>query len=402
MKIAIVTNGYFPVPPSKGGAVETLVFQLVEQNENSNNMEFVVFSCFDQEALSISKGYENTSFIFVKTPRAIRVADRIIYFLAKHILRKKKHMSYRYGLQRLYFINYVGRQLSQHPVDRIVFENHPILLRALRVSDNGSHYSSKYYYHMHNVISGFFGCQHELTSCRKILGVSEYAIGEMISLCNGEIDPAKLVVLKNKVDRRKFNGVLSEDKRSELRQRHSIPAGAKVVLFAGRFTYEKGALELIKAFAKLSNDNSVLLVLGSYYYKSGMESDYEKEMREAAESLTDRILFTGYVNHDAMPQYYALADVVVAPSIGSDSAPLAVIEPLTAGCPLVTTNMGGIPEYATDGVDSILLDVGDGLVDNLSWAIDAILDGEIVLERRRDACWDCESFYNDFIKEVAE
>ena len=401
MRIAIITNGYFPVPPTRGGAVETLVYQLIEQNENAEGVEFVIFGCFEEDAHRISMKFNNSSFKFIKAPAIIRTLDSGIYFIAKSILRKQKHMSYRFILQRLHFIYSTGRLLRDDPVDRIVFENHPVLLRALHVSSNKSRYEGKYFYHMHNVFDGFFGCRKELLGCRRIIGVSEYALAELEKLCETPLPSEQLAVLKNRVDERKFNGVIDDKQRDEIRKRHSIPKGAKIILFAGRLVPEKGALELIEAFEKLTESETVLLILGSYYFGSEMTSDYESRIKRAAASLGNRIVFTGYVEHDATPPYYAIADVVVAPSTGSDSAPLAVIEPLTAGRPLISTKVGGIPEYATNDDDAILLDVDDNLVDNLARAMDDILSGRKHLHQvKDDAYWSSQSFYDGFVEEV--
>ena len=402
MRVAIVTGGYFPVPPTKGGAVETLVEYIIQQNETKHELDLVVYSCDDADARRESQGFSATEFRFVDTPALLRAGDRIVYFLTKNVLRKKKHMSYRYILQRLHFIRSVGKSLAQEGFDRVVFENHPTLLGALDVSSNSEHYADKCIYHMHNVFGSFFGRKEELLSCRRVLGVSNYTLEGLKKLSQGEIDDSKLKVLRNRVDENVFTGNISPERAQELRQRHSIPDGAKVVLFGGRLTWEKGALELIEAFGKLGDVNAVLLVVGAYYYGSQMKSEYEERLEAAAKSLGGRIVFTGFVAHDEMPDYYALADVVCAPSVASDSAPLAVIEPLTAGRPVVTTRIGGIPEYATDGVDSVVLPLGEGLEDRLAAAIRGVLSGEVRLGVNEAESWDIASFYTDFVRLVSE
>lgn len=402
MRVAIVTSGYFPVPPTYGGAVECLIQELIEQNESSNKIDFVIYSCFEEQAASKAKQFTKSDFIFIKTPALIRVADYAIYFAAKYLFHKKKHMSYRYILQRLHYIKRVGLSLSSSPVDRIVFENHPTLLRALRVKDNRVHYANKYLYHMHNVFSDFYGCRQELLDCRKVLGVSRYTLRELNQLCEGELANTQLTVLKNRVDETKFSRSVSEECTTTLRKKHSLSPDTKVVLFAGRLNQEKGAFELIESFQRIQDKSAVLLILGSYYYGLGITSQYESNLRFASSSLNRRIVFTGYVDYKDMPSYYALADIVVAPSIWNDPAPLSVIEPLTAGRPLITTDRGGIPEYASNGVDSILLEVNNSLVDNLTNAIDALLNHTIQLRESDASKWNSKSYFEDFVREVTE
>lgn len=353
-------------------------------------------------ALAKAKGFEKCVYRNIVSPLPVRAADCLIYFIAKVVLRKKRHFSYRYILQRLWFIRSVGKGLAKEPVDRIVFENSPTLLMALRVKGNRERYADKWMYHMHNIVPSFFGCEEDMLACRKVLGVSEYALRELQEFSGNRFDASRLVVLRNKVDERVFTGKISPERAAELRTRHGIADDAKIVLFGGRLTPEKGALELIKAFGKLADMNAVLLVVGAYYYGSKMKSEYEERLETAAKSLGDRIVFTGFVAHDEMPDYYALADVVCAPSVASDSAPLAVIEPLTAGRPVVTTQIGGIPEYATDGVDSVVLPLGEGLEDRLATAIRGVLAGEIRLGANESESWDVASFYRDFVRLVGE
>ena len=64
----------------------------------------------------------------------------------------------------------------------------------------------------------------------------------------------------------------------------------------------------------------------------------------------------------------------VLPSIWDDPAPLAVIESLVSGKPLITTRSGGIPEYA-DEQSAIILERGDQLVDQLADAMTKIARG---------------------------
>lgn len=401
MKVAIVTSGFLPVPPTKGGAVESLVQYIVDENERQRQLDLVVYTCFDEEALRRAAGYSETEFRFIKTPMLVKASDKLIYFFAKHLLRKSKHLSYRFILQRLHFIRAVGKNLSREVVDRIVIENHPTLLGVLKVAGNQRRYGGHCVYHMHNELSGLFGCKHELLGCRCILGVSDYILSTLRDLFGNRFPAERMRVLKNRVDCDELAGQVTLESVADARERYNIPVGTKVVLFAGRLCPEKGALELIEAFSKLRHQNSVLLIAGSYYFGTGMRSEYERRLEDNARALGPRIVFTGFVPHEELGVLYALADVVVVPSLWNDPAPLSVVEPLTVGRPLVTTRRGGIPEYATDGIDSIVLDVDDAFIDNMAQAIDGILAGHINLRQCDSYDLSLSSFYREYVELVS-
>ena len=103
-----------------------------------------------------------------------------------------------------------------------------------------------------------------------------------------------------------------------------------------------------------------------------------------------------------MPCLYAISDVMVLPSIWNDPAPLAVIESITAGKPLITTYSGGIPEYVSDN-DAIILKINDQLVDNLAAALNKLAgDAELRTKmseaaKKESRDWTKESFYDDFV-----
>ena len=61
-KIAMITSGFLPVPATKGGAVENLIVNLLNENEKNKKIKFEIFSIYDQDALNKSKKYENSNF----------------------------------------------------------------------------------------------------------------------------------------------------------------------------------------------------------------------------------------------------------------------------------------------------------------------------------------------------
>lgn len=118
-KIAIITSGYLPVPATRGGGVEVLDEYLINENEKSKLVDFIVFSSYEKMASIKAQDYSNCKIEFIKTPSYIERMDKIIYFLAKYLFKVKKNSSYRYIFQRLYFINRVSKILSIEMFDKI-------------------------------------------------------------------------------------------------------------------------------------------------------------------------------------------------------------------------------------------------------------------------------------------
>ena len=71
--------------------------------------------------------------------------------------------------------------------------------------------------------------------------------------------------------------------------------------------------------------------------------------------VKDNIIFTGYYPDKKLPKLYQAADVF-AFSTFYEHHPFAVLEALATGLPVVTTNVGGIPETIESGKNGFLVD----------------------------------------------
>lgn len=399
-KITIITSGYFPVPAAMGGAVEALDENIIKQNELSKKLDLTVFSCFNQDAKIQAEKYKNTKVEFIKIPFLIQQADKLVYLFAKNILKKEKSMSYRYILQRLYYIRKVAKKINKKDYGKLVIENHSTLFMILKKYDNYKKYKGRYYYHLHNVVTNDYGCKNIIANCKSVLGVSNY-INKTLSEFLGEEDNNNYCVLRNKIDQEKFRVNIKQDRIDELRRKFNLNPSDKIILFTGRFTKEKGIKELLLAFKNVNYKNVKLLIVGGYYFGSGMVSPFETEMKELADSMKDKIIFTGFIDYNTIPELYALADIVVIPSIWDDPAPLTVVESLTAGKALITTYSGGIAEYANEN-SSILLKRDENLISLLSEKIEYLLNNPDVINNMEKAVlemtedWNLENFYKDF------
>jgi glycosyltransferase involved in cell wall biosynthesis len=89
------------------------------------------------------------------------------------------------------------------------------------------------------------------------------------------------------------------------------------------------------------------------------QEHHEAALRRLASDLgiADRVRFVGFVA-DPRP-LYAGADVVVVPSTRPDPLPNAALEAAAAGCCVVASRHGGLPEIVRDGETGVLVAPGD-------------------------------------------
>jgi glycosyltransferase involved in cell wall biosynthesis len=169
--------------------------------------------------------------------------------------------------------------------------------------------------------------------------------------------------------RRIYNGVdLSRYENQEpcctLPEEYGMEPGSQIVGVVARLEPEKGHPTLLEAWPAVlrSVPDAYLLIVG------------EGSRRDALEVLTrdlriaHRVVFTG--RRDDVPAVTAALDVAVLPSY-REAQGLSILEALALSRPVVASNVGGIPEMITDGVNGLLVPPHDA--DALAAAIVRLL-----------------------------
>ena len=399
-KIAIITSGFLPVPASKGGAVENIVVNLLNENEKNNKMEFNIISIFDDISYNESKKYSKSKINFIKVNFLVKFLDKITFLIAKKVLKKENSQSYRYIFQRLYYLNKCSKILKKNDFDKVILENHPTQYLALKWRKNYLKYSGRYYYHCHNEFPGTYGCSEIIKSTKKIVCVSNFIANSIANLMNMPSD--KFIVLRNCIDVKRFSNELNFDEKRKLKEKYGIKDNEKILLFTGRITPEKGVKELVESLKNISNQNYKLLILGSALNELKTKTKYQEEIENIVQTISSKVIFTGFIKYEEINKFYSIADIAVLPSIWDDPAPLTVIESLVSGLPIITTNSGGIPEYATNG-SAIIIERNKDLVENLSKSINLLLNDEAKLKemsisaKKVSKDLTLNNYYNNFI-----
>ena len=407
MKVAVITSGFLPIPATKGGAVENLIINLLNENEkeSKNNVDFEIFSIYDNEAVEESKKYQKVKFRFIKPSNIIKILDKILFLFAKNILKKDNSQSYRFIFQRLYYLKQVSKFLKKYDYDRVLLENHPTQYLALKWNQNYKKYNGRYYYHCHNEFPGLYGCENIIKNTKKFICVSDYIAKYLKKYLN--MEEKNFGVLRNGIDTEKFRKSISQQEISDLKKTYNINENDKIILFTGRIVPEKGIKELLISLKKIKQDNYKLIIVGTSLNSLNVKTKFEEELNVIVNDLKDKVIFTGFIDYDEIYKYYKMADFAVLPSIWDDPAPLTIIEALVSGLPIITTNSGGIPEYAKEN-SAIILDRNSDLIFNLTKNIEELLeDDEKRIKmgqngRKVSENLTLNSFYDNFTKLLLE
>lgn len=396
--VLVVTSGVLPVPAVSGGAVEVLTQSIINQNEVYKKEKFEVVSIYNDKAKEIGKTYKLTSFDFYKPNFVIIFIDKCIYYFAKNVLKKQKTMTFRNLVQRLCYIHYVSTKMRDDDYKSIIIENFSTSYLSLKLYENDLKYIGRYYYHLHNEVSSTFGCKKIIQKSKNILCVSNFIKASIAKTLALNIDSKNLSVLKNCIDTTKFNGKISDIERDELCAKFGIDKDKKVIIFTGRLTKEKGIDVLLEALKNVARDDYVLLVVGSYFFSTKTNSQFEERLNQLQKELAGKVIFTGFVNYEELPKLYALANFAVLPSMWDEPAGLTILEATSSNLPLITTNSGGIVEYCNLN-NAIVLDRDQNIQKNLAKEISVMLNESNKVDNHDFVKnFNLSKYYENFIK----
>ncbi len=146
--------------------------------------------------------------------------------------------------------------------------------------------------------------------------------------------------------------------RPEARAALGLDPEAPVVAVLGRISDWKGQDVLVRALAEapLRDRGAVGVLAGEPW--PGAEERLERVLSLADRlGVRDRLRLLGF--RDDVENVYGAADVVAVPSTGPDPLPGAAIEAAAAGCAVVASANGGLPEIIRDGQTGRLISPRD-------------------------------------------
>lgn len=184
-----------------------------------------------------------------------------------------------------------------------------------------------------------------LRYCNMIITVSKDIRNCLI---DSGIDKSHIVVIQNAI----YSSYDQEElitRRLEKRRSLSIEQDAYVIGYLGRLSEEKGIRYLIEAGLKLKENVEAfkIMIIG--------DGPKRKELEDLAKlkGLENEIVFLGFQSD--IEAWLSVLDIFVLPSL-TEGTPMALLEAMSLGIPIVATAVGGVPNVIEHGVNGVLVD----------------------------------------------
>jgi len=188
------------------------------------------------------------------------------------------------------------------------------------------------------------------------------AVAEHMAQALRRLGLSNLRTIPNPVDLDRFR---PSPKDEAVLRELAIPADAFVILHVSKLTAIKRPLDLIASaeIALPRNRSLIYLIVGDGQCRTAMVDLCRSK------GLLENFRFLGWVDHDRMPQYMNLADLVVMPS-ESEGQSLVCLEAQACGRVVLASDIAGAREVITHGETGLLFKRGqiDDIAEKILWA----------------------------------
>lgn len=177
-----------------------------------------------------------------------------------------------------------------------------------------------------------------------VTAVSEYLKKETYKLFDIK---KEIKVIPNFIDLDRFKRSKKEHFKKAI-----CPEGEKVITHVSNFREVKRVTDVVEAFAQLLKNGvpSKLLMVGD----GPDRSKAEQKCRDL--KVCEHVRFLG--KQEQVEEVLSIADLFMIPS-GSETFGLAALEAMSCSVPVISSNVGGLPEVNIDGETGYVCELGD-------------------------------------------
>ncbi|MFM1652009.1 glycosyltransferase family 4 protein [Brevibacillus sp. B_LB10_24] len=322
MRILVIAPEQLPVPPIKGGSVETCVYNIFRRM--AGKAQVTILSRAHRQL-----PHEST--LAAGTGKIVRINQARRFPYLTDALRKVrgKHFDLIQIENRPSFVPHVAKAFPRTP---IVLSLHSLTFISLLPREQADSV---------------------LNRVRAVVSVSSFVTQTMKR--RFPIHRRKFFTNKTGVDTDVFRPQ-ADSQKQKLRVKRGVP-GSCNILFVGRMVHGKGLHTLVRSVAILKQryPNIRLVAVGSSWPGVQRQTSYLRKVRSLSKQLKVPIRFTGYLPPCKMADAYHLGDVVVCPSLLHEGLPLVSLEAMSSGVPIVASDRGGNREAIVHGRSGLLV-----------------------------------------------
>ncbi|WP_245979838.1 glycosyltransferase family 4 protein [Peribacillus asahii] len=314
MKILMICTEKLPMPPIRGGAIQTYIAGILPYLKQSHDITILGT---DDPSLPDNEIIDGVSYV--------RVPGKLLEI-------------YKEG---------VVRYLESNQFDLIHIFNRPRLVLPVRSVAP----KAKITLSMHNDMFNAekidpIEAEAALNEVSRIVTVSDY-VGNVIKSLYPQAT-GKVQTIYSGVDTERFlpgSHPNMKKIRQDVRQAHGLE-NKTVILYAGRLSRNKGVDRLIRALPELSKKykDLALVIVGSKWFSQDAVTDYIAYVRALAKKSPIPVVTTGFVAPSEIQNWFAAADLFVCTSIWPEPLARVHYEAMATGLPIVTTARGGNAE----------------------------------------------------------
>lgn len=243
------------------------------------------------------------------------------------------------------------------------------------------------------VFAWFNKVAEKIAVTRKFSGYVAVSQSTKKQLQDYNIPEKKIEVIYNGIDEKLFS---QRQRNNELREKLGITDKQFVYFYSGRPGVTKGIWYLLDACKELYHQNNIRCVL---LLSKKPEAEYLKVKNFIRENkLTKHVILLEPVLREDVPSYFAIADVIVVPSL-TEGFGFSAAEASSMRIPLIVTNAGSLPEVVSGKVITIEAHSTSAIVE----AITKAMKGDFQKIPEKSFIWkEAEKGYLQLYKEITK
>jgi glycosyltransferase involved in cell wall biosynthesis len=350
MKIAVIAPEVFPVPPVRGGAVETIIERVTEPLRSH---AVAILSVADtglplrqQLGHRVYERWQPNPFnqlCLASWRLPFKQIESVWYY----------HPYVRWAIRRLRTFKpdliWLHSRMPFLPWLRAAFPQIPIILSL----------------HNESNLRGAALWQPAFVSAADCITTCSQSLADTVARHYPHTQPY-LRVLYNGVATGQFTPRWNQwsqqdrDPSAPLRAEYGL-SNHPLVLYVGRLVESKGVHVLLDAWPVVRRHipQAQLCIAGAHTFSDGSQTQYIRGLRAKAAEFGG-VHFLGHVDHQRLPALLAMSDVLAFPSTWQEPFGMVVVEAMASGLPVVAFRQGGPAEIIEHERSGLLVEPQQG------------------------------------------